>query len=254
MLGCFMHIFSCMIIILYVNNSYIEESENQIVYACLLAVGIIYPSIYDFSQMFKLGPDEYFQEFWNFVDIMYILGMFFNIGLQILLGPFSLYSRISMCVIVLALLVKTFFFLRIFPTLTPIVVMLSEVIYDLRVFLLFYVILISFFSQIFAVLGLGNDYDKKYTGDSFVDPKGAAQEYKSIGLHLGEFFWTFRMSLGDFSAIGAIKSLSKIDNQIFWLMWIWTVIVTCIIFLNFVVCEACASYARIKEIMEQVQI
>ena len=93
---------------------------------------------------------------------MYILGMFFNIGLQIFLGPFSLYSRISMCVIVLALLVKTFFFLRIFPLLTPIVVMLSEVIYDLRVFLLFYVILISFFSQIFAVLGLGNDYDKKY--------------------------------------------------------------------------------------------
>ena len=62
------------------------------------------------------------------------------------------------------------------------------------------------------------------------------------------------MSLGDFSAIDAIQSLSKIDNQIFWFMWIWTVIVTCIIFLNFVVCEACASYARIKEIMEQVQI
>ena len=79
-----------------------------------------------------------------------------------------------MCVIVLALLVKTFFFLRIFPLLTPIVVMLSEVIYDLRVFLLFYVILISFFSQIFAVLGLGNDYDTKYTGDSLVDPEGAA--------------------------------------------------------------------------------
>ena len=62
------------------------------------------------------------------------------------------------------------------------------------------------------------------------------------------------MSLGDFSAIGAIQSLTNIDNQIFWIMWIWTVIVTCIIFLNFVVCEACASYARIKEIMEQVQI
>ena len=49
MLGCFMHIFSCMIMILYVKNSYIEEAENQILYACLLAVGIIYPSLYDFS-------------------------------------------------------------------------------------------------------------------------------------------------------------------------------------------------------------
>jgi hypothetical protein len=84
--------------------------------------------------------------------------MMFNIGLQIALGPFSIYSRISMCVIVIALLVKTFFFLRIFPMLTPIVVMLSEVIFDLRVFLFFYVILISFFSQVFAVLGLGLDH------------------------------------------------------------------------------------------------
>jgi len=77
---------------------------------------------------------------------MYILGMFFNIGLQIVMGPFSIYSRISMCIIVIALLIKTFFFLRIFPMLTPIVVMLTEVIFDLRIFLLYYVLLITFFS------------------------------------------------------------------------------------------------------------
>ena len=67
--------------ILYVKNSYIVASENQITYACLLGVGAIYPSVYDLSQLFKLGADEYFQEIWNFIDIMYILGMFFNIGL-----------------------------------------------------------------------------------------------------------------------------------------------------------------------------
>jgi len=49
MLGCIMHIFSCLIIILYVKNSYVVESENQIAYACLLGVGILYPAIYDFS-------------------------------------------------------------------------------------------------------------------------------------------------------------------------------------------------------------
>lgn len=61
-----------------------------------------------------------------------------------------------MCVIVLLLTVKTFFFLRIFPTLTPIVVMLTNVFYDLRIFLLFYFILILLFSQLFAILGVGN--------------------------------------------------------------------------------------------------
>ena len=61
-----------------------------------------------------------------------------------------------MCIIVGLLIVKTFFFLRIFPTLTPIVVMLTNVIWDLKIFLLFYTILILLFSQLFAVLGLGN--------------------------------------------------------------------------------------------------
>lgn len=61
-----------------------------------------------------------------------------------------------MAIIVLLLIAKTFFFLRIFPTLTPIVVMLTNVIYDLRIFLFFYTILILLFSQLFAVLGLGN--------------------------------------------------------------------------------------------------
>jgi hypothetical protein len=32
---------------------------------------------------------------------------------------------------------------------------------------------------------------------------GAGAEYKSIGLLAGEFIWTFRISMGDFSAIAA---------------------------------------------------
>ena len=73
-----------------------------------------------------------------------------------------------------------------------------------------------------------------------------------MGLHLGEFLWTFRLSLGDFSAIGAIGSFTKIETQIFWIMWMLTVIITCIIFLNFVVAEACASYTRVVESLESV--
>jgi len=40
--------------------------------------------------------------------------------------------------------------------------------------------------------------------------------------------------------------------QIFWLMWMMTVIVTCIIFLNFVVAEACASYSKVVESLESI--
>jgi len=59
------------------------------------------------------------------------------------------------------MIIKTFFFLRIYPTLTPIIVMLKSVVWDLKVFLLFYLILITLFSQLLAVIGLGNDFSNK---------------------------------------------------------------------------------------------
>jgi len=60
------------------------------------------------------------------------------------------------------------------------------------------------------------------------------------------------MSMGDFSAIGAQKTLNAVESKIFWLLWLVTSIMTCIIFLNFVVAEACASYARVKEYLGAV--
>lgn len=62
-----------------------------------------------------------------------------------------------MIIIVCHVLLKTFFFLRIFASLAPIVVMLKTVMYDLRIFMLFYFILVGMFGQTFAVLGLGNN-------------------------------------------------------------------------------------------------
>jgi hypothetical protein len=62
--------------------------------------------------------------------------------------------------------------------------------------------------------------------------------------------WTLRLSLGDGSAINASKLLSQDENQIFWVMWLLTTIVTSVIFLNFIVAEAGASYSKVTEILE----
>jgi hypothetical protein len=110
--------------------------------------------------MFRNGPWPYFTDANNYSDLLYISLSIANIILQLRLGPFDIVSKIFMCFIVLLLVSKTFFFLRIFPVLTPIVVMITNVIYDLRIFLLFYAILIALFSQIFAVLGLGNEWQR----------------------------------------------------------------------------------------------
>lgn len=71
-------------------------------------------------------------------------------------SPFSFLNKLVMIVLLLQQIMKTFFFLRIFERLSYIVTMLQVVISDLRVFLLFYSILIVIFAMIFAVLGIGN--------------------------------------------------------------------------------------------------
>ena len=165
-----------------------------------------------------------------------------------------------MCFIVVFLIIKTFFFLRIYPTLTPIIVMLKSVVYDLRIFLFFYIILISLFSQLLAVVGLGNKYDPEevevvdangyvYTELQKVSPIEGT-EYNAIGLHMGEWMWTLRLSMGDFSAIGPSSGLAKAENWIFWILWLMIVIVTCIIFLNFIIAEASASYEKVASDLE----
>ena len=107
--------------------------------------------------------------------------------------------------------------------------------------MLFYTILLALFCQVFAVLGLGNAYpglvaekdliedDKRRLLLRILKPKGggggggagdtdgldmdprlniAAKEYNALGLHLGEFVWTLRLSIGDGAAIEASKQLS----------------------------------------------
>jgi len=72
------------------------------------------------------------------------------------------------------------------------------------------------------------------------------EEYKNTGLLIGNFLYTLRMSLGDFD-FSASTLLPQPENIIFWLVWYLVVIVTCIIFLNFIIAEASNSYTNVSE-------
>jgi len=37
------------------------------------------------------------------------------------------------------------------------------------------------------------------------------------------------------------------ENQIFWLIWIILIVITCIIFLNFIIAEVSNSYTQVQE-------
>jgi len=76
-------------------------------------------------------------------------------------------------------------------------------------------------------------------------------EYQFIGLHLGTIFSTMRISIGDFSAIDDSADLTGSDNYMFWIIWLFVMGATCIVFLNFIVAEASASYANVTEIIDE---
>lgn len=72
-------------------------------------------------------------------------------------------------------------------------------------------------------------------------------EYKYIGMFVGQIVSTLRLSMGDFQAIEPSIFLDKKENYIFWVLWLLVVVVTCIIFLNFIIAEASASYSKVVE-------
>ena len=80
--GCIMHLFYICTLVVYINIVYINNAgtdKQKQVYSMLLAVGIFYPAVYDWSQMYRSGLDEYFSDFWNYTDLLYIWSSIGNI-------------------------------------------------------------------------------------------------------------------------------------------------------------------------------
>lgn len=155
-----------------------------------------------------------------------------------------------MMIILLLGLIKTFFFLRLYDILSPIVTMITNVIYDLRIFLLFYGILTFLFSLMLGILGVGNlnipgKFKETYEGTSGYP----GEEYEKLGMFMGNVLTTLRMSMGDFSFSAAIE-LNKAESIMYWFTWMFIVLMTSIIFLNFLVAEACASYEKVAEALD----
>lgn len=63
---------------------------------------------------------------------------------------------------------------------------------------------------------------------------------------MGSFATVFRTSMGA-SSFSAAGFLTENENILFWVIWFLCVCLTNIIFLNFVVAEACSSYQKIKK-------
>jgi len=146
------------------------------------------------------------------------------------LGTWNIYSKIVMIVVVYTSLIKTFYFMKIVQQFSYIVTMITSVIVDLRIFLLFFVVLILNFSMVFDVISRNN-----------------SDEYRKVGPYVGNLLSTLRLSLGDFDfSLIEDKELTK-QHVLFWVTWVIMVIFSSLIFLNFIIAEVSNSYQKVKE-------
>jgi len=166
----------------------------------------------------------------NYIDMSHIFFGFLNIYMQTMEnGTWNIWSKIVMIIIIFTCLLKTFFFMKIFQSYSYIVTMITNVVIDLKVFLIFFFVLIVMFSMIFDVIS-----------------RNEAAEYQKIGYWFGNFFTTLRLSLGDFD-FGMIedKPLTK-QHILFWITWLIMVVFSSLIFLNFIIAEVSSSYGNVK--------
>lgn len=134
-------------------------------------------------------------------------------------------------------LVKVFFFLRLFNTLTYIVNMILSVVSDLRVFFTFYLSFIFIGSLSFNLIGQSDNY-----------------KYEKIGPLPGAFFILLQMTLGNFEFELLLSNPDHPDwiHYLFWFMWCTYVLFGNIIILNFIIAEVSNSYSKVKENIDQL--
>ena len=249
-LGAFLHLCYNVVFFIYVNEVYIGRNFNAQYNLCwAMLILLIYPMVYDMLQLCKQGPVEYFGEFWNYLDQFHIWFGLANIIVQRTTENIvTKVPQVLMILVALMLMIKSFFFLRIFKELSFLVTMLKQVFLDLRVFMLFYGLLIFMFAIVLSILDLGNftkssDPNIRNLLNGITYP---GKEYMHINHFMGNFFTVLRISMGDFQ-FDAQQVLDPFQSSLFWLLWLIVVTMTCIVFLNFIIAEVSASYQAVKD-------
>jgi len=162
--GCCFHFFYLFILNIYIFRIYIhdpdtKEHDETIEHSdefwtsmdpdkyrqrqtIILFFGVIYSLLYEISEVVNTGFLTYYSFPSNFVDGIYIVCNFMNIGLQWNRSQYDLMNVIVLIFILDITIVKSFSFIRIFSQFSPIVTMLRIVYNQLNNFMIFFMMLI----------------------------------------------------------------------------------------------------------------
>jgi len=77
-------------------------------------------------------------------------------------------------------------------------------------------------------------------------------EYREIGPFIGNFLYTFRLSLGDMSFDNLTDEMPPWKHYIFWFTWFAYVVFGLLIILNFIIAEVGNSYGVVNENLQRL--
>lgn len=90
----------------------------------VLCCGLIYPLLYEFYQLKRYGPRNYFGDFNNFNDAAYVFAGIVNLFSQQVSRFDAFHNKVVLTVIITQQIMKSFYYLRIFGSLSYIVTMI----------------------------------------------------------------------------------------------------------------------------------
>jgi len=216
-------------------NERVNPPPNKQLLFCI-GVCLLFPLRYDFVQLQRSGFRNYFAKGKNWLDVVHIGMGYYNIYLQMrqnsdgTYNTWELLEKLVMITVVVTSLMQTFFFMRIVGSFSYIVTMIQSVIWDLKVFMVFFFTLMVMLSAVLAVIFCPT-----------------ADEYSKIGPFFGGIATTIRLSLGDFDFDILTKDvqdggLNTKQHFLYWAVWMLIIIFSCMIFLNFIIAEVSSSY------------
>lgn len=153
------------------------------------------------------------------MHVAYIVYMFVSFLLK---DNLYLVKAIQVVIIVLSF-VKLLFYLRIFKQLSFLIQMLLVVFVDMKHFLFFFGIVVTFFSIALSVL-LNDDLTN----------------YEGVG-PVGYFIVALRQSIGDFDTTDSITGNSDYKILI-WIVYLGIVMIGNVVFMNFIIAVVSQSY------------
>lgn len=141
-IGGLIHLVYFVLFSAYVMDVYLNRNmDNRMGLLWSMLFCLVYPLMYDGIALIKDGPKEYLSDAWNYLDMGYVYLGIANILTQRYHGSIiNVPSQLLMLITALIILIKSFFFLRVFTKCSVLVKMLIEVFVNLRAFMIFFMI------------------------------------------------------------------------------------------------------------------